>query len=267
MSVITNEVLMEIENQAIADRIYNELNSAEALNKAIAGLEGAAASFARDCIKDGNLRASYNVNIKRVVGEVRQNVVNRKISLYEASKFCNQIRNRIMDEIRAALSPTTRAYSVKLKSQGKSFEYLAEKNSQEIFKKSYSELSTRDKSKIHYAILSSAAKGNKRVNLESKLLKYTGRVLIVVTAAIAIYSIYHAEDRYKEAAKQAGIIGGGVAGGAAGGAVASVYCGPGAPVCFFAFAAVGAMVGGIIGSVVMEEFYEEAEEFIKWNIL
>ena len=54
-----------------------------------------------------------------------------------------------------------------------------------------------------------------------------------------------AEDKTREVAHEAAVLGGGFVGSAAAGAVAGLACGPGAPVCV----TLGVFIGGVLGAL------------------
>lgn len=76
------------------------------LDNAIAALEGIAIKFSADAINDANVRASYISNIKRVTSEVKEMVKAKKVTVKEASEFCYEMRNKILEEHRKYTSST-----------------------------------------------------------------------------------------------------------------------------------------------------------------
>jgi hypothetical protein len=237
------------------------------LQKAIDAFEAAAVRFSVDAISDAKVREAYQRNIKRLSDEVLATVKRGEMTVKEGMEFCQQMRNQIVMEARAITSPQGLAYAQSRKPDGgHPLEYYLNKKSDKFFKRPYSALTATEQSKVHYAIIESAARDNVDISTDVKRLGVMGKVFIVVTATFAAYSIGNAENKAKETIRQGSIIGGGFAGGAAGGAVAGLVCGPGAVVCTVAIVLIGSIVGGLGAEAVVDSIDDELEEFTKWNI-
>lgn len=236
------------------------------LDNAIAGLEGTAIKFSTDAINDANVRASYTSNIKRVTSEVKEMVKARKITVKEASEFCYEMRNKIMEEHRKYTSSTGLSFAEKHKKTPPKLDELYDKYAFKKFNSSFSELTAQQKNSIHYEIIESSARDNPKFTASNKRLKVMGKVGVLITASLATYEILNAENKPKESIKQGVQIGGGVAGGWLAGLAVAPLCGPGAPVCAIALVLLGSAAGGIVGSVVADSLDEEIEEFTTWKI-
>ncbi|WP_447855988.1 hypothetical protein [Enterobacter sp. WI-ESBL-E8] len=236
------------------------------LDNAIAALEGAAIKFSTDTINDANVRTSYTSNIKRVTLEVKEMVKARKITVKEASEFCYEMRNKILEEHRKYTSSTGLSFAEKHKKTPPKLDDLYDKYAFKKFERSFKELTAQQRNSIHYEIIESSARGNPKFNASNKRLKVMGKVGVLITASLATYEILNAENKPKEAIKQGVQIGGGVAGGWLAGLAVAPLCGPGAPVCAIALVLLGSAAGGIVGSVVADSLDEEIEEFTTWKI-
>jgi hypothetical protein len=92
----------------------------------------------------------------------------------------------------------------------------------------------------------------------AKVLKYGGRVFLVVGVGASVYSIASAAPAERERVvveEAAGWVGGFV-GGAIAGASAGLFCGPGAPVCSFVLGLTGGFVGSLAGAGVATLAYD-----------
>lgn len=236
------------------------------LDNAIAALEGIAIKFSADAINDANVRASYISNIKRVTSEVKEMVKARKVTVKEASEFCYEMRNKILEEHRKYTSSTGLSIAEKHKKTPLKLDDLYEKYALKKFGCSFRELTAHQKSSVHYEIIESSARGNPKFTAANKRLKVMGKVGILITASLATYEILNAENKPKETIKQSVQIGGGVAGGWLAGFAVAPLCGPGAPVCAIALVLLGSAAGGIVGSVVADSLDDEIEEFTAWKI-
>lgn len=236
------------------------------LDNAIAALEGTAIKFSTDAINDANVRASYTSNIKRVISEVKEVVKAKKITVKEASAFCYEMRNKILEEHRKYTSSTGLSFAEKNKKTPPKLDDLYDKYPFKKYNRSFRELTAQQKNSIHYEIIESSARDNPKFTASNKRLKVMGKVGILITASLATYEILNAENKPKEGIKQGVQIGGGIAGGWLAGLAVAPLCGPGAPVCAIALVLLGSTAGGIVGSVVADSLDEEIEEFTTWKI-
>ena len=234
-------------------------------------------------IKDGKLRQKYNMNVSHAVDEVRrdhlfeaknvdefiQRYNSRKGSLpfevwnkspfeilEESVKNVQSARNVIMNLIRAQTSPTSLALAKALKREGKTFDYLLDKYTEQIYAGSkFSELDMDKKSRVYMKVIERAGLPSSNFNLLSHFVSWTFKGIIVATYANAIYNIYTADDKIDEAEHQGSIIAGAEAGMRFGGGLMPEVCAPagvaagvGYFVCVAAGVFVSSMVGAFLGS-------------------
>jgi hypothetical protein len=241
----------------------------EVLAKALESLEGVALKFSLDAISDAEQRANYNRNVQRVKAAMLAEVRAGRVRVKEAAEHCYALRNQIMIETRNRTSVQGKAVAEHRKNVSPALRMLLEKYSGKRFGKSFAELNSHQRNAIHYEIIESSARPSAKYNTTSKVLNVTGKVLIVVTIAYAVYDVVNADNKIKEVTKQGAMISGSFAGARAGAAV-SVVCGPGAPICTIALMLAGGLVGGLAGgwsaSQIVELMDGEIEEFIKWQV-
>jgi hypothetical protein len=92
-----------------------------------------------------------------------------------------------------------------------------------------------------------------------KVIKYGGRVFIVVGLVVSAAEIYNAteEERPRVITTEAAGWAGGFAGGFGAGALAGLACGPGAPVCSVLFGLGGGVLGALGARALAGEIYDE----------
>jgi hypothetical protein len=248
--------------------LARKLHSVEdgVLDDALQSFEGTALKFSADAISDATQRENYNRHVKRIKDEVLSEVRAGRVSVKEAARHCYEMRNKIMAEIRAKTSVVGRAIAESKKSVSPELEELFDQKSVRKYGSKFGELLVGQRNDIYYEIVESSARPNTHFNTANKVLKYTGKVLIVVTIAYAAYEISEAENPSREALKQGGAMGSGVLGTALAGATVSVVCGPGAPVCAIGFMLAAGVASSLAASAVMDLHDEELEEFARWNI-
>lgn len=236
------------------------------LKQSIESFEAAATRFSIDAISDAKERANYNKNIKRISEIVKSEVASGKSSVKDGAEFCHLMRNAIMEEVRIVSSPQGRSLANKMKPEGRTLDSLLSKYSETLFKKPFSQLSEIEKNKVHYSVIESSARGQTKMNVGTKRMRIIGKVGLLATAGLAIYSISVADNKPKEAITQGSIIAGGVAGGWVAGLAVSTLCGPAAPMCAVAVILAGSFAGGYAAGEAIDSLDEELEEFTQWKM-
>jgi hypothetical protein len=201
---------------------------------------------------------------QQIFAEVRAG----NISVEDGTKFSNEMRNKIMFEHRKLTSAQGLAIVQKKKKAGRTHTDVLNEKSQAQFNKNYEQLSKAQQKEVLYRALerSGSANANAKFTSGTKIMSVMGKVGIIMTAVLATYQILNADDKAKETARQATILGSGAAGGFLAGLGISAICGPGAPACAIAVVLIGSVAGGIAGGVVADTFDSEREELAHWDI-
>ena len=229
--------------------------------------EAAASRFATDAIRDARLRQLYTSNIQRISREVQAEVDAGRVSVLEGARFCQRMRNQIMEETRVASSAQGRAYAESMKKDGRSLGALLDKYAVEHFQRPFDGLSEAEKSKVFYSVIESASRDRSKVSAATRRLAVLGKVGLIVTAILAVHAVAVADDKPTEAIRQGVLIGGGfVGGGVAGAVLAAPLCGPGAVVCAVAIVLLGSVAGSLVADSWMRTAYDELEEFLRWEL-
>lgn len=266
------DIMLSTEYQKQEDAIKNRENSVDYLRSSRDELISIGNKFAETAIRDSVLRQIYTKNIKRVADEVLVEVNSGKMTARDGARFCFDMRNKIMAEIRKLTTPMGLVQAERLKKKAPSFDSILEKNSQKIFGRSFSKLNNIQVNKVFYATITSSGRNRPSVTAATKKLAIYGSIALVVTAVLAIWSICEADDKIKESVHQATIItssaiGGSLAGNLARFAGLGEACGPYAAVCILGIMVVGAIIGGILGDMTSDTFDEEVAEFIRWKLI
>lgn len=238
----------------------------EVLKQALESFEGAALKFSVDFIQDAGQRENYNRNVQRVKADVLAEVKAGRVSVKEAAEHCYEMRNKIMTEIRTKTSLQGRAVAESRKKVSRALEELLNEKASNKFGKKFLDLDGQQRSLVHYDIIESSARPSAGYNTTNKILRVTGKVLIVVTIAYAAYDIAGAENKTKETIKQGAAIGGGLLGTFIGGGAAIALCAGGAPVCTIALLLAGGASGGWLASKGVDLYDDELEEFTRWGV-
>lgn len=199
----------------------------------------AATAFARDTIKDANVRREYQASAQAAIDELRWAVENRRMSAGEGARLAAAQRNTVLEVIRDRTSPFWRSIAEMLKKEGPSFDALIERYAKRMFDLPADKLSATQREAVMRRILERASVSNPRVNTWMSRFGRAGRGFVALSIGISIYNIATAEDPARQTAREATGIGAGFVGTLAGGAAGSLVCGPGAPVCMGIFIIVG----------------------------
>ena len=164
----------------------------------------------------------------------------------EARERGTALGRKLAEELKEANTPkkVVEARVLARKFGGRSLESLVEAERQRLFQS---------------AIESAGRTGG----AGDELARTAGRLskgMWVLTFATAAYSVYVADDRVQELARQSAILGGGALGGIGGGALAGAGAGLATGPLVVIFIAGGAILGGMIGSLGAEYAFDELIE-------
>ncbi len=222
------------------------------LETALHQMEVTALNFAQRFINDGPVRMEYIRQTKKLSKEYRAKVNAGSMTVREAARQAQEIRNQILDTQRLRSSDIGRAVAENLKKRGKTLPELMEKYAQEKFGKPFKTLSIENQNKVYLEIINSAGRPAPKVSSAASKFSKLGRSLLVVTVGIAVYNITTAEDKLEATAKEGVVLGAGFLGSAGGGMLAGLACGPGAPVCM----AIGVFLGGSLTALGADYAFE-----------
>jgi hypothetical protein len=229
-------------------------------------LEGAGVYFSTTAISDATVRTRYADGIRRLSGLVQEEVNSGRITVAEGAEFCQSMRNQIMEETRKVTSPWGLASAQNLKGHGIGLETVLDRYSNRLFSKPFRGLTDAEKDQAYYAVIEAAGRSNATVNAKTARLRTGGKVGILMTGALAAYSIASADDRVTETARQGTAIEGGMIGGTLAGLAVSTICGPAAPFCAIAVLLIGSSAGAWVTGATYDLYLDEVREFQTWRI-
>ena len=212
------------------------------LQDALSELDSAAVSFALRFIQDDRVRQQYRQSIRAAGAEITADVSAGRITPEQGAMRAVDLRNEIMGLARARSSDLGRAMSESLKFEGKTFDELVARYASRLFQQDVAALTLEQRNLVMREIIAAAARDNAQVSGILRFLGPASRGVMALSLGLALFDVYRAPDRPKEALHQGVVLGAGLGGGYIAGAVAtSLVCGPGAPVCAGIFIAVGAI--------------------------
>jgi hypothetical protein len=212
------------------------------LEDVLTDLDGAAVSFAARFIQDDRVRQQYRQSIRQAGAEIKADVAAGRITPEQGAMRASQLRNEIMALARTQSSDLGRAMAESLKFEGKTFEELVARYATRLFQRDVAALTVAERDVVMREIIAAAARDNAQVSGMLRFLGPASRGVMALSLGLAVYDVYRAPDRPKEALHQGVVLGAGLGGSYIMGAVAtSLVCGPGAPVCAGIFIAVGAI--------------------------
>lgn len=220
------------------------------LRYAIAKLFDSSQAFMMSYITDPGVREDYNRRIRAAADEIMEKVRARELTPHEGAQQANAIRNQILKLMRENSTAVGRSFAEKLKKEGATLDVVQEKYAKTHFSRRFSELSEAERNRVWAAIVDSAGRGNKSVNIKIRYYGVAGKTLLVASLAIAVYDIYTADDKERQVAKEAASIGSAIVVGAA----VTVGLAPfavAAPIVF-----IGVFVAGTLATVASDDLFD-----------
>lgn len=221
-----------------------------AVESSLQQLEVQALNFGHRFITDARVRTGYIQKTQEYSRQLRQAYESGAMPAREVAEAANQMRNEIMEMARLRSSDLGRAKARALKAKGLAFDKLVEKYAQQKFGKAFNGLAKTQQDAVLLEIVDSAGRANPKVSARARALGAAGRVLWVLTIAVAVYNVSTSDNKVETAAREGVNLAGGFAGGAAGGAMAGIWFGP-------VGVAVGVAIGGLVGALVADELFVE----------
>jgi len=170
--------------------------------------------IAYDMISDDSVRRQYQKHIQMMVAEIDAEVKIGKISDIEGARIASGLRDKLFMEYRKYTSAQGVAYAETLKLKPRGFDYYLNKYAANLFDgRKFIDLSVNERAKVYHKVIWKAADDRSSVTNKSARLASYGKVLILMTGAIAVAEIVKAKDHVKEAARQGDIIAAGMIGG------------------------------------------------------
>lgn len=221
-------------------------NDRQAFETAIQTLEKEIANAGAHLAIDSSARSLYARLIAQMADDLRQQAMSGRITWQQAATQANDLRNSIMDIVRARSTPVGRALAQQLKSEGLTLNTLVAKKTIALYGKDaqFARLDPVKQNVVYAEIVKSAGKSNPQITMRMRTLSRFGRSLLILSLAISVYNVATADDKVSAAGREVAVTGAGIGGGIAGGALAGLACGPGAPVCV----TIGAFVGGALAA-------------------
>lgn len=202
--------------------------------------------------KMAEVRGDYMKTIKFASEEFIEFVQSGKITPEEGALRASKLRNVLFEISRRKDYDLGRSIAEYYKPEAKPFEWFLQRYSKQRFGQDFSVLLESQKNEVFLDVVVAAGRDNKGISRVTPYLGKFGKVCLVASLAISLYTVATAEDKVNAAGREGSSILGGIAGGAAGGAIAGLVCGPAAPLC----SGIGIFVGGAVGAFVAAGGYD-----------
>ncbi len=215
-------------------------------DSAIQALEKEVANAGAHLTIDSSARSLYERLVAQMADDLRQQARSGRITWKQAANEANELRNTIMEVVRARSTPVGRAVAQQLKSEGVTLNMMVARKTVALYGKDaeFALLGPARQNIVYAEIVKSAGKSNPRITMRMRTFSRFGRSLLILSVAISVYNIATAQDKVSATGREVTVTGAGIGGGIAGGALAGLACGPGAPVCV----TIGAFVGGALAA-------------------
>lgn len=170
--------------------------------------------------KMAEVRPDYLKTIKFASDEFIELVKSGKISYEEGALRASKLRNALFEISRRKDYDLGRSIAEYYKPGAKPFEWFLEKYAKKRFSLSFSSLTSQvQKDAVFLDVVVAAGRDNKGISGAVPYLGKFGKVCLVASLAISVYTVATAEDKVNAAGREGTSLLGGIAGGAAGGAV------------------------------------------------
>lgn len=144
-----------------------------------------------NCIRNMIVRFFYDRKIKYNAAEYNTRIRNgvSPEELESTAKEAVESRNEALKAARDQQGITMQCFSVIIKKEGKVYNDLAEKYSQELYSKSFSTLNEEERSTINCAIIKASGHSNPLVNKVSKIIGAFGIAILFLLVAAIIWGV------------------------------------------------------------------------------
>ena len=222
------------------------------LSREITALQVTAANFSTRFIKDAPVRLKYIAQTQAYATETIKLVSSGALSIQEGVQKTQQMRNIIMDAMRAQTSDFGLALARFLKKEGKTLAELEAIYAKRLFQTDFQVLETLQQRAVWLEIIKKSGQPQKSASDFARYMGHAGKGLIALTATISFYNIASAEDKVRATTKEVAVLGTSAAGSAGLGA-AGLLCGPAAIACV----PLGIFLGGMLGGLGAERLFDE----------
>ena len=226
------------------------------LEESLRAAEAEAVAFAQRFIKDAHVRANYIAEAQKFSAETMAEVQAGKLTPQAGATRAHALRNSLLDASRLSSSDIGRAVAEAEKATGKTIQALMEYYAKKLHGRPFSSLSAAEQDLVFLEIIRASGRPNPRFSAAALRLGTVGKGILVVTIAVAAYTIVTSDRPGREAAHQGTTVAVGFMGSVAGGAAAGFVCGPGAPVCVGVWAFVGGLAFALGADLTFEWLWE-----------
>lgn len=218
---------------------------------ALEQFQAEALQFSLRFINDAKIRVQYKTMIEAASKEVTDALSRGEIGVHEAARRAHALRNEVLRISRMKTSDIGLAFAKDLKAEGRSLGYYVEKYAVEMYKKSANALNEVEREAVYLRVVQRSGVANEEVVALAAGVGKLGKGLLLVSAAVSIWTIYKSNDRLDAIGREGASTSGGILGGMAAGAAVGALGGPAAVVTV----PLAAFVGGVLGALGGEHLY------------
>lgn len=249
---------VKVKDPMLARKLLDAADGERRLREELAALEGAVVTMARTLELEARTRAWYIKQIKEMSLRLLSEAGKGDISWPLARLQAHAARGTLMEDARKRGTVLGRKLAEALKEVNLSIAEVNAKTLNENFGgRSLESLTKAEFQSFNEIIITKTGESNPDVNKQLKIAGRIGKGLFVLTLAVAAYSVYMADNKVREFARQTTILGGGALGGVAAGGLAVAVVGTAASPVIVVFVAGSIIVGGILAALGAEFAFDE----------
>lgn len=251
----------ELLNQERNDQAYSD-SQKEEVRQTIwefvrGGLRNAIENF-----RNMTLRKEYILNIRNSVRHFIQQLDNDMMLIAILAEHAADARNFVLEQTRAKLSKTARAFSQWLKEEGLTFNNLVIRYTEKlriagtIPNQPFAQLAMEDQNRVYIEIINASGRSNNLINKISKAMGILGEAMILLTLGTIVWDIVESSNPTLTAVKNAFALGAGFVGAEIGAGIGVIIGEVGGPPGIFIGGVLGAIIGGFAAGKAADSIFD-----------
>lgn len=208
------------------------------ITTAFFALKGTVIIWCRWILKDAVTREAYRRSVAAATDDILRRIDDGSLTPSEGAEEAHAMRNNYLIGMRDRTSPIGLLVARAIKPAGGQYDYYLNRNARARYNRVFGDFE-QYKNQVAVDTIGSAGRANPNVTAFMRRASFVSRGVIVVAAAVSVYSVATAQDWETELGRQVVSWSGSIAAGELGAGVGTLVGGP-----------IGAILGGIAGAII-----------------
>ncbi|QPH03761.1 hypothetical protein C2857_000134 [Epichloe festucae Fl1] len=209
------------------------------ITTAFFALKGTVIIWCRWILKDAVTREAYRRSVAAATDDILRRIDDGSLTPSEGAEEAHAMRNNYLIGMRDRTSPIGLLVARAIKPAGGQYDYYLNRNARARYNRVFGDLTETEARQVAVDTIGSAGRANPNVTAFMRRASFVSRGVIVVAAAVSVYSVATAQDWETELGRQVVSWSGSIAAGELGAGVGTLVGGP-----------IGAILGGIAGAII-----------------